>query len=128
VTQFTYSIGHGVMVTFPSKPPESIRAMLKANGFRWAHGSWYRQRVTGAADFLTALERKCNPERPDAACWKCGDPNGFFRHRGAAAPVWCDACNKAVLDAETTLKQASFAPVDRSDLDYEDACRDACGL
>jgi hypothetical protein len=91
---FTATIDHGVTITFPSKPDESIRSMLKANGFRWNRSSWWRQRMTGAADFIAALDRKMNPKTgPDAPCWRCGNADGYFRHRGAATPVWCNACN-----------------------------------
>src|SRR5436189_3708164 len=90
--EFQYAIQNGVTVRFPEKPPERIRAMLKASGFRWLHGAWYRRRVAGAADFLAALERVCNPGKPDGACWNCKSPEGFFRPRGAATPVYCDQC------------------------------------
>jgi hypothetical protein len=109
--------GHA-SVTFSEKPPEKIRAMLKAHGFRWSPvgGFWWRSRVKGVADFLAALDRACNPGKPDGACWKCQSPQGFFRRQGAATPVYCDACY-AVLNTP-----------DRTNLDYEDACARACGL
>jgi hypothetical protein len=119
MSQFSYSIGNGAtLITFPAKPSECIRAMLKAAGFRWSpsSASWWRSGVTGAADFLAALDRKLNPARPDGACWRCQSPEGFFRRSGAATPVYCDACWTALNTP------------DRSDLDYEDPCRDACGL
>jgi len=83
----------GVTVCFPDRPNAEILAMLKANGFRWnpADRIWHRRAVSGAADFLTALDRKLNPARPDGACWKCGRP-GRFRNYGAATPVYCDDC------------------------------------
>ena len=116
--QFSYSFGNGVSVRFPSKPPDNIRAMLKSAGFRWGNGEWSRRRVTGAADFLTALERACNPGKPDGNCWRCQSPQGFFRPQGAATSVYCDVCHMAITSAET----------DRFDADYEDRCREACGL
>ena len=117
---FTHSIGPDVRIRFSAKPDERIRGMLKANGFRWSPsaGEWWRRRVSGAADFLAALDRVIGPRRPDGACWKCKDPEGYFRPFAAATPVYCDSCY-AALSAQTS---------DRSDLDYEDRCRDACGL
>ncbi len=129
MTAFKSQISGGVTVAFDSKPAEPIRAMMKANGFRWvsASGAWYRQRVTGAADFLTALERKCRPAgTPDAPCWKCQNPNGFFRRQGAATPVYCDGCWS---ELNTPAECAAHSPyVDATDLAYEDQCRNACGL
>ena len=119
---FTHSIGPDVRIRFSAKPDERIRAMLKANGFRWSPsaGLWWRRRIRGAADFLAALDRALNPGRPDGACWVCQSPDGFFRAEGAATPVRCDACQAAVV--------AQRSAPDRFDLDYEDRCRDACGL
>ena len=116
---FSHAISPGqVGVRFSAKPDERIRAMLKANGFRWspAGGFWWRRRVEGSADFLGALDRAIGPRRPDGACWRCQSPEGYVRPQGAAAPVYCDACHRALTAS------------DRSDLDYEDRCRDACGL
>jgi hypothetical protein len=118
---FKHAIGPDVRVTFSEKPGADVRAMLKANGFRWspAGGYWWRRRVTGAADFLLALERKIGPRRPDGACWDCRAPDGFFRVSGPFAPVYCDACH--------AKRQERPDPM-CVDLAYEDACRDACGL
>jgi hypothetical protein len=127
MTTFTTQFANGVTVRFPEKPPEAIRSMLKANGFRWGNGCWYRRTIKGAADFLTALERKCRPAgTPDAPCWTCKDPAGFFRNQGAATPVYCDAC---WIKLNTPAEQAAHSPyVDYSDQLYEDQCRNACGL
>jgi hypothetical protein len=119
MTQFTTHIdAHATRIAFPAKPSEAIRAMLKGAGFRWSpqSGHWWRRGCKGAADFITALDRKLNPDRPDGACWRCKSPNGYFRPQGAATPVYCDTCH------------AELTKPDRSDLDYEDRCRDACGL
>jgi hypothetical protein len=118
---FTHSIGPDVRIRFSAKPDERIRGMLKANGFRWspAAGEWRRSRIAGAADFLAALDRALNPRRTDGPCWRCQAPEGFFRPQGAATPVYCDACHKAL--------SAPPAP-DYLDLAYEDRCREACGL
>jgi hypothetical protein len=107
---------------FAAKPPEPIRAMMKANGFRWnPEGFWWRRQVSGFADFCAALERKLNPGKADGACWRCQSPEGFFRPQGAATPVYCDTC--------WSILQAPNVPGgDRTDLDYEDQCREACGL
>ncbi|HLW66359.1 MAG TPA: hypothetical protein VKS79_13680 [Gemmataceae bacterium] len=118
---FTHSIvASEVRIAFNEKPDERIRSMLKANGFRWSPvaGLWWRRRVTGAADFLAALDRAISPRRPDGVCWRCQAPEGFFRPYGAATPVYCDACHAAL----------SAPKIDRIDLEYEDRCRDACGL
>jgi hypothetical protein len=115
---FTHSIGPDVRIRFSAKPDEGVRAMLKANGFRWSPsaGLWWRRRITGAADFLTALDRRLNPDRPDGACWACKAPNGFFRPQGAFTPVFCDDCWRRRQQPDST------------DLAYEDGCREACGL
>jgi hypothetical protein len=117
---FTHAIGPGVRIRFSAKPDIRIRDMLKANGFRWspAGGDWWRTRVQGAADFLAALDRAIGP-RPDGLCWRCQAPEGYFRPRGAATPVYCDACHAAL---------SAAVGIDRFDSDYEDRCRDACGL
>src|SRR5947209_6112737 len=101
VLTFTHSIDRrGVAVRFSDKPDERIRRMLKASGFRWAPsaGLWWRSRVQGAADFIGALERAIGPRRPDGPCWRCQAPEGYFRNRGAATPVWCDSCAAAMAD------------------------------
>ena len=118
---FKHSIGPDVRITFSEKPSADVRAMLKANGFRWlpSGGFWWRSRVRGAADFLAALDRKVGPRRPDGACWRCKAPEGYFRPQGAAAPVYCDACHQATQGRPDPMGV---------DLAYEDACRDACGL
>ena len=117
---FSYSIGPDVRIKFSDKPDVRVRGILKANGFRWSPfaGQWWRSRVAGAADFLDALRKAIGPRRPDGACWACNSPEGYFRNYGAAAPVYCDACE---------ARRRAPAP-DRFDLDYEDRCRDACGL
>ena len=119
MAQFTHHIdANATRIAFPSKPSDAIRSMMKAAGFRWSpeSGYWWRRGCAGAADFIAALDRKLNPDRPDGACWRCQSPNGFFRPQGAAAPVHCDACH------------AALTVPDRSDMDYEDQCRAACGL
>src|SRR5215831_8678402 len=119
MSQFSYSLANGATsITFPRKPEEGIRAILKSAGFRWSPsgGCWWRRGVKGAADFLAALDRALNPGRPDGNCWRCQSPEGFFRRSGAATPVYCESC------------WATLNTPDRSDLDYEDRCRDACGL
>jgi hypothetical protein len=110
-----------VSVMFNAKPEDRIRSMLKANGFRWspAGGFWWRPRVSGFADFCAALDRAIHPHRPDGPCWRCQAPEGFFRPQGAATPVYCDDCWRA-LNAPPQI--------DRFDLDHEDHCREACGL
>ena len=121
---FTSSIqSWGVTVRFPEKPPEHIRAMMKAHGFRWSAGAWFRRRVNGAADFLAALEQAGEPKKPVGACWKCQDPAGFFRPCGAATPVYCDACWQALRQPDQRYVQP-----DPVDLAYEDDCARACGL
>ena len=121
MSAFKFSLGPGdTRITFRDKPNEAIRALLKGAGFRWfpCGGCWWRRGVRGAADFLTVLEKKMNPGRPDGACWRCKAPEGFFRPQGAATPVYCDLCHTALTAPQN----------DRFDLDYEDRCRGACGL
>ncbi len=77
-----YSFTVGAMIWFETKPPEEVRQILRANGFRWnpASGRWWRRRVTGAADVLGAIRKELEPKRPDGRpvrpdgkCWVCGD-------------------------------------------------------
>jgi hypothetical protein len=99
---FSYSIGPDVRIRFSDKPDERMRSMLKAHGFRWslASGLWWRNRVSGAADFLAALDKVLSPKRPDGACWRCQSPDGYFRPYGAATPVYCDSCHKAIKEGK----------------------------
>ncbi len=92
-----YSISsQGVAIRFANKPEAEILSMLKANGFRWnpASETWYRRRVTGAADFLGALDRKLNPNRPDGPCWTCGKP-GRWRDYATTSQIYCNDCAAA---------------------------------
>ena len=155
---FTHSIGPDVRIRFSDKPDARIRAMLKANGFRWwpSERLWWRKRIDGAADMLAALERNIGPRKPDGACWRCQSPEGYFRPQGPATPVYCDTCFEmltyfhslplAEQDRFRSLSQTTelsapelawtnrplTAPqtghADRFDLEYENRCRDACGL
>ena len=113
---YSVSFAGGVTIRFPAKPADAVRALLKAHGFRFGAGQWYRRSATDAAALLARLDRILEPGQPDGPCWKCNDPRGYFRPHGAATPVYCDACHAALT-----------AP-DRFDLDYEDRCARACGL
>jgi hypothetical protein len=118
-----------VSVMFNAKADERIRRMLKINGFRWSPvgGFWWHRQVKGFADILRALEGMIGPRKPDGACWHCKAPEGFFRRQGPATPVYCDACWAIV--CEKAGKAEHCEPTaDRSDLAYEDRCREACGL
>jgi hypothetical protein len=91
------TIQGGVQLRFSEKPNETIRAALKANGFRWspAGGCWWRNKVTGAADFIGWLRDQINPPAAQAyPCWRCKQP-GELRNYGAAAPVLCEPCHLA---------------------------------
>jgi hypothetical protein len=156
VLTFKYGIGPDTRLTFNDKPDAAIRALLKGAGFRWepSGGFWWRRGVRGAADFIAALEKRIGPRRPDAPCWICKAPDGYLRNRGAAAPVWCDGC-AAMADyweqlpapeqkrfralsqgTELTAAQLAYtnrphpadSQADRFDRDFEDRCREACGL
>ena len=125
--KMTHTFGPGqVEIRFDAKPSAGIRSILKGHRFRWspAGGYWWRRAVTGAADMIaaiqTAMDREAGIRRPDAPCWKCKDPNGYLRNRGAAAPVYCDACNQADLDHTNQP--------DHFDMAYEDDCASRCGL
>jgi hypothetical protein len=128
---FTYSIDAGVRIQFSEKPDAHIRSALKSHGFRWSPsaGLWWRRRVDGAADFLTMLERKIGPKKPDGACWECQSPEGYFRPQGAATPVYCDQCHakRQKGDGPLGTYDGAYRP-DQIDLAYENSCRDACGL
>ena len=53
MSHFTYAIEGGVTITFPAKPSERVRGLLKAHGFRWSKaGFWYRHKVNGSADLI----------------------------------------------------------------------------
>lgn len=95
--KYTHAIARGfVSIRFPEKPPDDVRSILKAHGFRWSPQSaaWWRSRVSGAADVLAAIDKALRPaDWSDAPCWSCQRP-GRFRNRGAAAPVYCDHCDK----------------------------------
>ena len=152
---FTHSIApRSVRIRFSGKPDFTIRAALKKQGFRWSPpaGEWWRDSVGGAADFLAWLTRQLQPKGPDGACWVCRSPEGYFRNEGPATPVRCDACQAVCryweslpadeqqrlrkLSQGTELSAAQLAWTNRpqqqqpdaTDLAYEDACRDACGL
>jgi hypothetical protein len=129
---FTHSISRdGVTIRFPSKPDEDIRAALKAAGFRWSSGGyWWRRKVVGTADFLTALEKRLNPGVPDGACHQCGDERGFWRSWAACTFLYCDECWKAYRDqreGQTSKHRCHDDPMGVDTL-YEDQCRQQCGL
>ena len=94
---FTHTIApRFVSIRFSEKPPDDVRSILKAHGFRWSpqSGAWSRNRVTGAADVFSTIDKALRPaDWSDAPCWSCRRP-GRFRNRGAAAPVYCDHCDK----------------------------------
>ena len=109
---------------FESKPPEPIRSILKSYGYRWSPRSsvWWAQRASGFADCCAALDAyiRILKGTPDGQCWKCQSPQGFFRHYGAATPVYCNDCH-----ANHNQPVSPFIDVDRL---YEDACAQQCGL
>ena len=83
-------------ISFDGKPSAEIRAALKNNRFRWSPSRmiWYGGKLTsGLVEWLERAEG--GPKRPDAPCWTCKAPEGFFRAHGPAAPVLCDACHAA---------------------------------
>jgi len=82
------------------------------------------QRFTGATHVVCPSSR---PENVTAPCWECQAEGGRFRSYGAATPVYCDACEVRI---RARVDAAKIGPViiDRHDLDWEDSCRDACGL
>jgi hypothetical protein len=116
VRSYEVSFTGGVTIRFPAKPVDAVRSLLKAHGFRFVRGEWYRRSARGAADMLARLDRILEPGKPDGACWKCNNPRGFFRPHGPFTPVYCDACH------------AALNTPDPSDLAYEDQCARACGL
>ena len=119
---FTYAIGSDTRITFPTVPDVRVRACLKAHGFKWSPSAscWWKRGAKGAADVVAALDKLMMPRKPDGACWRCQSPEGWFRNRGAASPVWCDACRAAIVAAE--------ARPDRFDFEFEDRCKSQCGL
>lgn len=141
---FTHQIGPGAYfaLTFNEKPCERVRTMLKSYGMRWApsSGTWWRGKATGSADILAALRTVIDQtqgiRRPVGACWVCQSPEGFFRSRGAAAPVWCDDCAARIEAEEKAAEAAADARYrerkqqepDWFDMAVEDSMRDACGL
>ena len=118
---YKYATGPDTRITFPTKPDERVRACLKAHGFQWSPsmGCWWKRGAKGAADVIAALDRLTMPRKPDGACWRCQSPDGWFRNRGAATPVWCDRCHVEITAAEAPAR-----------FEFEDAakCRAECGL
>jgi hypothetical protein len=118
---YTYATGPDTRIKFPAKPDERVRSCLKAHGFQWSPsmGCWWKRGYIGLADVVKALDRLLMPRRPDGACWRCHSPNGYFRNRGAATPVWCDRCHVEITAAESPGR-----------FDFEDAakCWAECGL
>src|SRR5206468_7019825 len=119
---------------FSVKPSEHVRGILKSAGFRWSpcSGQRWRSRVSGAADFLSALRRAIDgvEEVSELArprpCWVCKSPDGFFRNRGAAAPVWCDACAARIDAGEKAAAIARYRErSDHFDMAVEDTIPDA---
>ena len=92
----------GVEIEFNGKPGEEIRSALKASRYRWspAGGVWWKKSGKGDSDLITWLEKAIDCEngvrRPDGMCWSCKSEPGFFRNRGAAAPVICDSCHERI--------------------------------
>jgi hypothetical protein len=128
---YTVSLGHDTVIRFPQKPSAEIRSLLKSAGFRWSPTAacWWRRGVQGAADFLDQLDKRLHPGRPDGACWRCKSPEGFFRPQGPATPVYCDPCWKTLQENLAKVERGEPVPrVDRFDLEYEDRCKEACGL
>jgi hypothetical protein len=125
MADYECSLARDTVIRFPQKPSEEIRSLLKCAGFRWSPTAacWWRRGVQGAADFLAQLDKRLHPGHPDGACWRCKSPQGFFRNQGAAAPVYCNRCW-----AEVQEMLAKDGYIDRFDLDYEDRCKEACGL
>ena len=89
-------------------------------------------RGTAAHGNCLAPNGETNPANVVAPCWICGDSNGLFRQRGAATPVWCDACNERENAKTKTVGNVRFNASAEdyccSDAAYEDACARACGL
>lgn len=115
-------LGAGIAFRFDHKPAEPIRQALKASGFRWSPsaGHWWRSRSGHWADLLAWIRDNLDgpaKRKPVGNCWNCSSPDGYFRNHGAASPVLCDRC-----------EHAQAVGVDRFDMQYEDNCRDACGL
>jgi hypothetical protein len=87
----------GVCVQFPQRPPPEAIQALKLRGFRWnpAGHYWWKRHAADTPAVLDALRAIFAPvPTPRGPCWICGAP-GTFRNRGAATPVYCDACAAA---------------------------------
>ncbi len=100
-------LGNQTALTFPGKPPENIRAALKARGFRWnaKNRLWWRRGVNGTADFLTWLDKQYEPE-PLHPCRRkldsgqqCGQP-ARVRSPGPYTMILCGACWREYQDAQ----------------------------
>lgn len=109
----------GIAFKFDHKPREAIRSALKANKFRWSpsSGTWWRDRAGEWADLLQwirdNLESDSSANRqPVGACWECKDPNGYFRIRAAASPVYCDSCHARHVEEEREEQQRRLAADD----------------
>lgn len=124
------NIGNGQStITFPDKPSAAVRTALKRNGFRWSPGGGYWWRRTGsdfAAVFdaiIQLVDREAGVRRPDGTCWKCKEKPGFLRNYGAAAPVYCDEC-----EAKSRAEDCAISAYTDVDSQYEEQCRQQCGL
>lgn len=95
---YTCQLGStAVCIQFPQRPPEDAIKALKLHGFRWnpAGHYWWKGHAAGTSAVLDSLRAIFNPVPPPSApCWICGAP-GTLRNRGAASPVYCDACAAA---------------------------------
>lgn len=94
--EFNYKVsGNEFVVTFKGIPDETVRNILKGNGFYFnpTDKTWRTDSANSKAfGVLNHLGKEHNPKKPDAPCWKCKSPDGYFRNMGAATPVYCDKC------------------------------------
>ena len=155
MSQFRYVIGPDTRITFPDKPSEAIRSLLKGAGFRWSPsaGCWWRRGFV--APWTSSPRWNARSARASrtalAGCARAAE--GFFRNEGAATPVRCNQCQAVAvyweslptaererlrkLSQTSELGAAQLAyscrpdaspQPDRFDLDYEERCRETCGL
>lgn len=90
--------GGNVTITFDDKPPENIRAALKAQGFRWEphRKAWWRHGLI-VADFLYWLDTQYTPEELHPCRRRlengelCGKPPRV-RSSGPYTMVFCGPC------------------------------------
>lgn len=113
------------MKTMTAKYPGKCRACgeaIERGDIIKYYGRWHGAEHARCGAVPVAGIEQTEARRPVAPCWICHAPEGYFRARGAATPVWCDACNEeqskgdvrlgtvTILNARNEDSAAGFEP------------------